>query len=80
MQVKKPRAQITFEEYVAVAGPDWPTFGTVISTDPIPEFVEQEIEQLLYEFTARRMILRLYNTQVVNSTPLAIQDIYQWPC
>lgn len=79
VQVKKPRAQITFEEYATVAGPDWPTFGTVISTDPIPEFVEQEIAQLLYEFTARRMILRLYNTRVVNSTPLAIQDIYQWP-
>jgi SAM-dependent methyltransferase len=79
VQAQKPRTQITYEEYVNVAGSDWPSFATIISTDPIPDFVEQELCKLLHEFTARRMILRLYNTASVESQPLEIKNIYQWP-
>jgi hypothetical protein len=78
-QTQKPRTQITYDEYVNVAGPDWPPFTTIISTDPIPNFVEQELSELLHKFTSRRMILRLYNTQLVKSQPLIIPDIYRWP-
>jgi SAM-dependent methyltransferase len=79
IRTKKTRAQLTHEEYVNVAGPDWPPYATIISTDTIPEFVEQEISELLHNFTGRRMIIRLYNTQLVQSTPLEISNIFKWP-
>lgn len=75
----KQRKQITSEEYLAIAGPDWPTYSHLISDAPIPTFVEQELSQFLQVFTSKRMILRLYNTNLVNSIPLRLQDIYQWP-
>jgi SAM-dependent methyltransferase len=74
----KQRKQITSEEYLAIAGPDWPTYTELISDVAIPSFVEEEISQFLQVFTSKRMILRLYNTNLVESTPLKLQDIYQW--
>jgi SAM-dependent methyltransferase len=75
----KQRNQITSEEYLSIAGPDWPTYSHLISDTTIPEFVEQELSQFLQVFTSKRMILRLYNTNLINSTPLRLQDIYRWP-
>lgn len=76
---KKQRKQVTPEEYLAIAGPSWPSFSQLISDDPIPDFVEEEISQFLQVFTAKRMIVRLYNTELIRSTPLRLQDIYKWP-
>jgi SAM-dependent methyltransferase len=80
-QIKKSRKSITHEEYTLVAGPDWPPYVDIISNVDIPEFVEKELEQMLKEYLEidRRMILRLYNTKLVDSIPLKIKDIYQWP-
>jgi SAM-dependent methyltransferase len=77
----KDRNNITIEEYTAIAGPDWPAYSEIISDIEIPEFVEKELEQMLKEFPRphRRMILRLYNKQTVDSKPLDIQDHYRWP-
>lgn len=77
----KERGHITIEEYTAVAGPDWPTYSEMISKGDIPKFVEEELNQMLKEFprTHRRMILRLYNKQTINSKPLNIQDHWHWP-
>jgi SAM-dependent methyltransferase len=77
----KQRAHITLEEYVTIAGPDWPTYCDIISDVEIPEFVEKELNQMLQEFPRlhRRMILRLYNTRTVDSKPLDIRDHYRWP-
>lgn len=77
----KKRVNITMEEYTAVAGPDWPTYSEIISDVEIPKFVEEELDQMLKEFPQpdRRMILRLYNKQTINSKPLDIKDHYRWP-
>ena len=77
----KSRENITHEEYIQVAGADWPPYAHIISNVNIPEFVEKELDQMIgeYQISNRRMILRLYNTKLVNSTPLEIKDIYQWP-
>jgi SAM-dependent methyltransferase len=77
----KQRVNITMEEYVAIAGPDWPPYRDIISNVEIPEFVEKELNQMLQEFPRahKRMILRLYNTQTVDSKPLDIRDHYCWP-
>jgi SAM-dependent methyltransferase len=77
----KERVNMTMEEYLAVAGPDWPTYHDIISDVTIPEFVEKELTQMLNEFPRphRRMILRLYNKQTVSSQPLDIRDHYRWP-
>lgn len=77
-KTSKNRKEITSEEYLTIAGPDWPSYFEIISNNSIPEFVEVEISQFLYSFTNRRMIIRLYNSNLINSTPLALQDIYQW--
>jgi hypothetical protein len=75
----KQRKHITSEEYLTVAGPDWPPYAQLISDDPIPDFVKDELSQFLHTFTSKRMILRLYNTNLITSTPLQLQKIYQWP-
>ena len=77
----KERVNVTMEEYTAIAGPDWPSYHDIISDVEIPEFVEKELEQMLKDFPRdhRRMILRLYNKQTVDSKPLDIQDHYCWP-
>jgi SAM-dependent methyltransferase len=78
-KVPKPRREITSEEYLTIAGPDWPAYFELISDGPIPDFVENEIAQFLHVFTRRRMIIRLYNSNCINSNPLLLTDIYQWP-
>lgn len=77
----KFRKHITHEEYMQVAGTDWPPYVDIISNVDTPKFVEEELEQMLgqYSETHRRMILRLYNTKLVDSIPLEIKDIYKWP-
>jgi len=75
----KQRQNITSEEYLAIAGPDWPSYSQILSIEPIPEFVEKEISQLLKHFTRKRMVIRLYNTNLVKSIPLQLKEIYQWP-
>jgi SAM-dependent methyltransferase len=74
----KPRQEITSEEYFTIAGPDWPEYSKLISTGPVPEFVENEIAQFLHVYTRRRMIIRLYNSNLIKSTPLVLKDVYQW--
>lgn len=74
----KHRKQITSEEYLTIAGPNWPSYFEIISDNPIPDFVESEISQYLHIFTSKRMIIRLYNSKSVNSNPLTLQDIYKW--
>lgn len=75
----KQRKQITSEEYLTIAGPDWPSYFQLISDEPIPDFVENELSQFLHTFTSKRMVIRLYNTNLITSTPLLLQNIYQWP-
>jgi SAM-dependent methyltransferase len=74
----KKRKQVTKEEYLSIAGPNWPSYADLISDKPIPDFVENEIADFLQIFTKKRMIIRLYNSNLVNSTPLSLKEIYQW--
>jgi SAM-dependent methyltransferase len=77
----KERVNITMEDYTAIAGPDWPPYHDIVSDVEIPKFIEDEIQQMLKDFPRehRRMIIRLYNKQTVNSQPLKLQDHYSWP-
>lgn len=77
----KPIKEVTHEEYVAIAGPDWPPFQALTNEETLPDFVKQEINQMLGSTPAvhRRMIFRLYNRDRVQSTSLALKDIYRWP-
>jgi SAM-dependent methyltransferase len=78
----KQRHNITTEEYNAIAGPDWPDYKDIVDTNiNIPEFVEKEIGDMLIEFPRghRRMILRLYNSNTVDSNALDLKDHYGWP-
>ena len=77
----KQKNNVTMEEYTNIAGPDWPPYHDIVSGRQIPEFVEQELTQMLQEFARehRRMILRLYNSNSVESTPLNLQEHYAWP-
>jgi len=76
---KKLINHITMEEYINVAGPDWPGYDQLVLDQNVPVFVKQELEQMLNDFESKRMILRLYNTEKANSTPLSLKDIYSWP-
>jgi SAM-dependent methyltransferase len=75
----KTRHQVTLEEYYAIAGTSWPSYQELISINPIPNFIEKEISQFLHITDHKRMIIRLYNTDIVKSTPLELETIYQWP-
>lgn len=72
---------ITYEEYMAVVGPNWPPYNDLIMKKQVPKFVQDEIQAMLGEYphTYRRMVLRLYNTKLIQSQKLAIEDIYRWP-
>ena len=74
-------SQITNEEYLAVAGPSWPSYQDLVLEKNIPDFVYDEINQMLnsYEHCYRRMIIRLYNTNLIQSTPVQLQEVYRWP-
>jgi SAM-dependent methyltransferase len=74
----KNRRQLTHEEYLSVAGPDWPPFESIIRDDPIPEFVEQEIANMLQVFVEKRMALRFYNTRHIQSQPIDLKTEFQW--
>lgn len=76
---KKKLANITHEEYAIVSGPDWPPYHELVTGQNIPSFVRDELEQMLVDYTDRRMILRLYNKNTINSTPLDLKRIYKWP-
>lgn len=78
--VFKPKEyqNITCEEYFNLAGPDWPSFADIVSDKGVPEFVKNEISQFLVDYTERRMVMRLYNTKLINSTPLQLQQIFQF--
>lgn len=71
--------QISRDDYAAIAGPDWPSYIDIISNNSVPQFVKDEISNSLSTFTGKRMVLRLYNTNVVQSTPLVLEEIYKWP-
>jgi hypothetical protein len=75
----RQRKQITLEEYLSVAGPDWPSYQDLISDVEIPQFVEAEIAHHLRSFTSRRMILRLFNKALIQSKPICLADVYNWP-
>jgi SAM-dependent methyltransferase len=73
---------LTYEDYLAIRGESWPEYQDIISpTTTIPQFVLDEINQMVgtYPSNHRRMILRLYNSKSINSVPLNIDNIYQWP-
>lgn len=78
-QLPKSRKQVTMEEYLSIASSDWPKYEQLISDEPIPKFVEQQIQHHLKVYTNRRMILRLFNTKLIDSKPLNLKTIYQWP-
>tara|TARA_R110000868_G_scaffold18876_1_gene82179 strand:- start:57 stop:833 length:777 start_codon:yes stop_codon:yes gene_type:complete len=75
---KKSRYLVTAEEYLTIAGPSWPSYQELMSSNPVPDFVENEIAQFLHITTNKRMIIRLYNSNLITSTPLILKDIYQW--
>ena len=77
-KIKKTRYHVTAEEYLTIAGSSWPSFQELMSSNPIPKFVENEISQFLHIDAERRMIIRLYNSNLITSTPLILKDIYQW--
>lgn len=76
---KKKLSNITHEEYMNVAGPDWPPYRELVLGQNLPSFVIEEIKQMLGDFTHKRMILRLYNKKIVTSDPLDLKTIYKWP-
>lgn len=73
--------QITLEEYLKIAGADWPLYEDIITNQNIPVFIKDELKQMLhdYPYEDRRMILRLYNTKHINSTPLTLKEHFKWP-
>jgi SAM-dependent methyltransferase len=76
------RKHLTHEDYIQVKGDSWPAYSDIINEQfLIPEFVQNEIDQMLnfYPKECRRMILRLYNTNTIDSTPLDIKNICAWP-
>lgn len=74
----KTITNITVEEYTNVAGPDWPPYHDLV-LGKVPDFVAEELQTMLCDYTDRRMILRFYNKHTVQSTPLSLGSIYQWP-
>jgi len=73
--------QITSEEYLTVAGTNWPSYQEIITNENIPTFVLEELQQMLYDYpiTDRRMILRLYNKNLKTSKPIDLKDYFKWP-
>jgi len=80
-KVKIEPKYLTYEDYLAIRGESWPDYQDIVSqTTPIPQFVSDEIDQMLgtYPQKHRRMILRLYNSESIKSVPLDINNIYKW--
>jgi SAM-dependent methyltransferase len=80
-KVTKAITQITVEEYLSVAGNDWPPYENIVSGQKIPVFVKQELDQMLHDYPSedRRMILRLYNSKLIKSKPIQLKENYKWP-
>lgn len=80
--IRSPKSiyDVTLEEYTNIADPDWPPYQNIMLNKDVPSFVKNELDQMLctYETPSRRMILRLYNTKIVDSRALDLEKIYQW--
>lgn len=81
VKTTKDITRITLEEYLSVAGTDWPPYEVVITNQKIPLLIKQELNQMLYDYPIedRRMVLRLYNSKLIKSKPILLKENYKWP-
>ena len=75
------RRNITYQDYINVAGPDWPSFQDVTGDLALPDWLEQEIKMHLNTSlpAQRRMLIRLYNSQCLKSVPIDLEQVIMWP-
>lgn len=80
----KKRYQITIEEYLSIRDESWPDFETIISSKSLPEHILNDISAMLdtrdYKDSGseKRVLLRLYNKDLVNAKPINLEDNYIW--
>ena len=79
----KQRFNITLEEYMSIRDESWPDYETIISNAPLPQHVKTDISNMLLQDDKdaggkKRMLIRLYNKQLINSAPVNINDCYRW--
>lgn len=77
----KPMQLITNQEYNEVAGSNWPPYEQLIQDENVPKLVKAELNKMLFYYPreSRRVVLRLYNTNLITAEPLDLKDIHFWP-
>jgi SAM-dependent methyltransferase len=79
----KQRCHVTLEEYMSIKDESWPDYETIISNTPLPQHVESDISAMLGQDDKdsggnKRMLIRLYNKQLINSVPVDVKECYIW--
>lgn len=79
----KTRYNITPKEYIDIKRDHWPAYEKIISRDPLPDNILDDINTKLVDdgpdqAGKKRHILRLYNSRNIDSKPVDLKDCYNW--
>lgn len=79
-ELERRRDTILLSEYIKFKQDYWPQYEVIISNQPLSPKVIKDLENALLKEngTNKRMVFRLFNTQIINSTPIPIEDLYEW--
>ena len=69
---------------MSIRDESWPEFETIISSEPLPEHILNDISTMLDtrddkdSGSGKRVLMRLYNKNLVDSDPINLEDNYIW--
>ena len=78
----KTRYTVTLSEYTSIKDESWPDYADFLTRDRLPDNILNDISTLLGDNTdsgsSKRVLIRLYNKNLVKSTPIDIEKHYVW--
>jgi len=78
----KNKYNITLEEYTSIKDESWPEYEEFITSDFVPDHILNDISTMLGNDTdsgsRKRVLIRLYNKNLINSTPINVKECYVW--
>ena len=78
----KNKYNVTLGEYTSIKDESWPEYEEFIISDTLPDYILNDISSMLGDDTesgaGKRVLIRLYNKNLVESTPINLKDNYIW--
>ena len=78
----KNRYNVTLGEYLSIKDESWPSYEEFITSDFVPDHILNDILTMLGDDTdsgsSKRIIIRLYNKNLVKSTSIDVEKYYIW--